>query len=284
MHTHIHVQVLSACAEVSFSDLFCWAVLVGDDDFIFEFWKRAESPARCALLGARLSRAMTSRMQFGKAECLERAEMLESWAVGALTSLPTQLSAKRILSRTLPAWGDSTLLDTAMLFEMKSFLAQMQSQALMDAWWRGDYPGGQLQLVEDYSVSALGVYALLPPLNPFLYGFGQVPASCPKPKSQPKSICICMYAYMHICICPKPKSQPKSPGMAPNRRLCMHVYAYSPRHGSQPPPLTAICICMYTYMYKSPGMAPNRRLLRPAASRPDCDLNAVITSPSSHHH
>ena len=60
----------------------------------------------------------------------------------------------------------------------------MQSQALMDAWWRGDYPGGQLQLAEDYSVSALCVYALLPPFNPFLYGFGQVPGAYPQPKAQ----------------------------------------------------------------------------------------------------
>ena len=161
--------VLYASDETGYRDLFLWSVVIGDDAFMFEFWKMAASPIRLALLGARLARTMTLRMPFGKLECHERAELLESWAVGALTSMPTQLSAHRILSRRLPEWGASTLLDSAMQFEMKSFLAQKQCQSLMDAWWRGDFPGGQIRLPEDYSGLGLWCYVLLPPCNPYLY-------------------------------------------------------------------------------------------------------------------
>ena len=44
----------------------------------------------------------------------------------------------------------------------------------MDAWWRGDFPGGRLALPEDYSTLAVWLYAVVPPCNPYLYGVGEV--------------------------------------------------------------------------------------------------------------
>ena len=37
------------CMQVAYRDLLIWAVLIGEDDLIFEFWKRTENPMRTAL-------------------------------------------------------------------------------------------------------------------------------------------------------------------------------------------------------------------------------------------
>ena len=167
-------QALEASTAVCFTDLLIWSILIGNDPLMSEFWKRSASPVHTALLGARFARVMTARMPFGVAECLERAEKLESWAVGTLNSVTLQASARAILGRALPDWGSTTLLDLAMQFKMKSFICQWHCQSLMDAWWRGDFPGGRIELPEDYSTLALWLYAVMPPCNPYLYGVGEL--------------------------------------------------------------------------------------------------------------
>ena len=161
--------VLAASRAVSFRDLFLWSVLVGQDELMHEFWKRSESPLRVALMGARLARVMTSRMQFGKAECFTRADVLESWAVGTLEAIPTMATAKWILGHSPPEWSGTSLLDVAMQFEMKTFVAQRQCQALMDSWWLGGFTDSTLQLPEDHSMLTLWIYTLMPAVNPYLW-------------------------------------------------------------------------------------------------------------------
>ena len=142
-------QLLNPSFETpGFPDVFnAWGQFGGNinpdlDELILEFWKRSEHPVHCALLGAALARNMTRGMQSGRSECLARAGELESWATGLMGVLPTQASAARILAARVDAWSAGPLIDLAMQLEMKQFLSHKTCQALMDAWWRGGFPGG----------------------------------------------------------------------------------------------------------------------------------------------
>ena len=101
--THEVAQAILVATETQFRDLFVWAVLVGDDDFAFEFWKRTENPIRVALWGSFIARDMADKIQHGKQECLERGVMFEEWAIGLLDAVPTQAAAHKILSNSVRA-------------------------------------------------------------------------------------------------------------------------------------------------------------------------------------
>ena len=101
-------------------------------------------------------------MHFGRAECLERAERMEQWALGLMEVVPTQASASRILEATVPAWGPTPLIDIAMQLEMKSFLQHKVCQSLVDVWWRGGHPGSQLTIGE--KERWLWLFVFLPPI------------------------------------------------------------------------------------------------------------------------
>ena len=55
-------KLMKSSSKVHFRDLFFWAVLIGDDELMFEMWKRTDNPIRCSLWGAHLSREMTKRL------------------------------------------------------------------------------------------------------------------------------------------------------------------------------------------------------------------------------
>lgn len=154
--------------KVRAHDLFLWAILIGHDELIFEFWKHTEMPVRVALLGAALARSMTERMQFGRKECLDRARRLEEWAIGLMDTVRPQANGAQILSARVPEWGPKMLIDTAMQLEMKEFVSHRTCQALMDVWWRGGYPGGTVQLRDADSLVRVWFYVVCPPLNPYV--------------------------------------------------------------------------------------------------------------------
>jgi len=108
-------------------------------------------------------------IQFGKDECLKRADRLESWANGILEVVPSSLEGFAILGHTVPQWGASSLLDTGMQFGMKKFLSHKHCQSMVDAIWRGDFEGS-ITLPKDFSFLAFCLYVFLPPINPYLYG------------------------------------------------------------------------------------------------------------------
>ena len=152
--------MLAASSAVTFRDLFLWNVLIGQDDFMHEFWRRSESPLRAALLGARLARVMTERMQFGKAKCFNQ-QTCSSHGRSARCQRSLRWPGRRPSSAARLQVGRDLLLDMAMQFEMKSFLAQKQCQALMDSWWAGGSRGSTAAC--DYSVLALASYSLFAP-------------------------------------------------------------------------------------------------------------------------
>jgi hypothetical protein len=154
--------VVASSRETHFRDLFLWAALVGDDDFAFEFWKRTENPIRVALWGAHVTRQMTTRMQYGMADCLARSKRYQKWAAGLLNTVPTQAVAHSILSLAVKAWGPNTLVDLAMQLEMKEFIAQKHCQSLNEVWWRGGYSGSRIVLAEKASMAKIWLYGLWP--------------------------------------------------------------------------------------------------------------------------
>ena len=162
-------RVIETSQHTAWHDLVIWATINGYDDLLFELWKHCELPVRTALWAACVARRMTNYMLVGRAECFERADRIESWAIGVLNAVPTRAEAARILAHVVPAWGRNYLIDVAMLLEMRNFLSHNSCQSLMDDWFKGGFPGSSMQLKENDSMMILWFYLLLPPFNPYLY-------------------------------------------------------------------------------------------------------------------
>lgn len=109
--------------EPTYTDLFCWSIMIGNQRFMLEFWKRTSNPVWNALLGSYIARKMASVIEFGKADVEATSRTLEEWAIAIMEEIPSQEPAYRILSQQLKSWGPHTLLDMAMLLEMKARLA-----------------------------------------------------------------------------------------------------------------------------------------------------------------
>ena len=93
----------------------------------------------------------------------QRAAELESRATDVIDAADSQEEAFRVLEHKV---GRYSLLDLALKFQMKRFLAHSHCQALLDRWWRGSHELSAVELPENVSLSSLLGQALIPVANP----------------------------------------------------------------------------------------------------------------------
>eukprot|EP00962_Isochrysis_galbana_P051021 scaffold22381_cov118-Isochrysis_galbana.AAC.2 len=91
------------------------------------------------------------------------AAELEKRATDVIDSAESQEDAFRVLEFREAAYS---LLDLALKFQMKRFLAHAHCQALLDQWWRGAHKASNAAVHENVSMTTLLVQAVFPITNP----------------------------------------------------------------------------------------------------------------------
>jgi len=99
-------------------------------------WARCDLPVRMALFGSFMCKFMASSpaTAWGQSRIRVRATELESWATGVLDACPSRTGAFDVLSRPTNVAAHTTLLDLAMVLQMKQFLAHRYCQSMMQVW------------------------------------------------------------------------------------------------------------------------------------------------------
>jgi len=153
-------------------DLLLWAVFSGADELAHALWCRAGSPLRTALLVHEMCRRLQNK-HTRRQQLIELASRFSQSAIGVLDRLPNQEVARKILlaredievadggvlnptaifSTLGGAHGSkSSLLDMALEFQNKEFLAHRYCQSVFDDWWKGRSPQcGRVRFDQDSS-------------------------------------------------------------------------------------------------------------------------------------
>ena len=169
-----HLTAIIKCPNdlIRASDVFIWATLSGYHSLADALWAVCEEPfdpLLMACLGAHCCRRAASRIVMRRTRELmvEQAEKLELRMSGVIDQVPTSQAAHRILAQHVKGLGSISLLELALMFEMKSFLAHRHAQSLMQLIWRGGSTVAlrRFTIPDDYPYARLALHVLLP-LNP----------------------------------------------------------------------------------------------------------------------
>lgn len=126
-------------------DLFFWAVFTTsgsaslrgtEEDLHFSrsLWSHCQDPIQAALVASYMAHRLADVDRRGPEEFRRHADVLESWAIGVANELAEP--ARLILE--LPFHGPPPL-TLALRLGRKAFLAHARNQAIIEAWWRGDF-------------------------------------------------------------------------------------------------------------------------------------------------
>ena len=163
--------------NLAVDNLFCWAILVGNHEMADTLWQKSGRPVQMAIIGSKINDYIAENVYVDKQIYIDRAAIMEGWAMDVMDNAPSEHKAHAILSHTihLSGWtngaGGRSILDLAMLLDKKQFLAQRHSISLMAKLWLGQSKDSPFALKKPFS-GVLELIVLLfvpiPFLNPQL--------------------------------------------------------------------------------------------------------------------
>ena len=121
-----------------------WATMAGQHAMASLFWPRCEHPLLTALLSAFVCRHAAlriTRVEIAEA-MLDQGATLEGCFVGTIELMEPDL-AHRVLSQPVRGLRGLSLLELAMLLDMKQACSHRHALSLMDLQWRGGSGGAQ---------------------------------------------------------------------------------------------------------------------------------------------
>ena len=138
----------SSAEEVTFTDLFFWALASGQPQMVQVLWSRVQEPLRCAVVGVEACRRIYKKYFTrgrGKANSKRLLEMiqarLEEGLVGILENISRPQAARTILIETTSCLGlkrgTCNLLKLGIRLRSRKLVAHDLSQGVLEAQWRG---------------------------------------------------------------------------------------------------------------------------------------------------
>lgn len=152
--------------RLSDADLFIWAVLLGDRPLVRMTWEMTAEPTLLALKGAAAARSLAREWLAPVAALEEMAAELEGAATAVLASSTSYAQALELLEETSQLFPGLNIVQHALYYRHKTFVASPYVQMMADEWWRGGLIGPWL-ISPDASYLRLVAQMLLP-LDPFL--------------------------------------------------------------------------------------------------------------------
>ena len=167
----ILLRLLRQNSVTQVHDVFFWLVCQGNEEMARAMWAKCVMPVHIALLGAAIATSKAGALaEPAKTSALELSLTLQTWAYGLL-DIADQAHATKILELEVceSFIRPNTCMDVAMATGAKMFLTQRHCVRLMDCHWRGGIPGSSITISPQFNYVALTLYAVLPPLNPYLW-------------------------------------------------------------------------------------------------------------------